>query len=888
MFFHKLCIVSLLTLNELLSYNTINGFAYAPNFITKIIASSSGLEPVGLLDIPSKDDKSEDQQDEQPAIIDTTDTTDNTATSTISSTSGPITTRFPPEPNGYLHLGHAKAVSFNFAVARMFQPDGRCHMRLDDTNPSKENQEYIDSILEDVRWIQSKTTPFQNTPPKDTEHTYNNGPWYGPVYKTSDSFQIIYDSATELIKNGDAYVDSLSAEDMREYRGTLTSPGKDSPFRNRSVEENLELFEMMREGKCKEGEHVVRAKIDMSSSNINMRDPTLFRIKHESHPSTGDDWCIYPMYDFSHPIADALEGITHSLCTLEFEDHRPFYDWVIEKLIPTGLITARPRQIEFSRLNLKYTVLSKRKLIQLVEGNYVNGWDDPRMPTLSGIRRRGSPPEALRLFCERVGISKVDSVIDVADLENCIRETMDETSRRAFAILKPLKVTISNWQGSTLEDFEVPRHPKNEEMGTRTVPFGKEIYIERSDFFDLEGPEGQANNGRKPKGFKRLLPNDKVRLRYAYVIQCDEVKRDPETNEPIELVCSLFPDTRAGVTPEGMNRVKGIIQWVEAKTAIKCKINQYDRLFKTEEPGKESGNFLDDLNPNSLEVLENAVVEPSVAIDALSVMAEQNKSDNEEVEGDKKYFSDLAYQFERSGYFALDKESTDGGLVFNRVVTLRDTFQPPGNKKGKNNAAKQGNGRNRGNGNGNNNKNKNNGAVLEDVRRVAIRAGSILSAEPHPDAESLIVCKVECDEEDDAEPRTVVAGLGGKIPLEDLVGKKVACVTNLKPARMRGIESTAMLLAATDGGDENEKVELLMIPSDVPNGELLSFDGKDSIEPDPLMKSKGALKAFERVKACLRINADGEAMFAQDGKDHKMITSNGAVSVQSLRDVIVQ
>lgn len=422
-------------------------------------------------------------------------------------------------------------------------------------------------------------------------------------------------------------------------------------------------------------------------------------------------------------------------------------------------------------------------------------------------------------------------------------------------------------------------------MGTRVIPFGKEIYIERSDFFDLEGPEGEANGGKKPKGFKRLLPGDKVRLRYAYVIQCDEVKRDPETNEPVELLCSLFPDTRAGVTPEGMKRVNGIIQWVEAKTAVKCKINQYDRLFKTEEPGKDSGDFLDDLNPDSLEVLNNAVVEPSVAIDALDVMA-QIRNKNEESSTDKAYFSELAYQFERLGYFALDQESETGKLVFNRVVTLRDTWQ----QQGGNNAQKGGkdknqNARNRGNQQAK--ANANNGEVLEDLRRVAIRAGSILSAEPHPDAENLIVCKVACDE-DDSEPRTVVAGLGGKIPLDELPNKKVACVTNLKPAKMRGIESTAMLLAATDGNGESEIVELLDIPRDVPNGELLSFDGKDSIDPDPMMKSKGALKAFDRFKANLRINDHGEAIYTEEGKEFKMQTSSGCPTVATLKNVIVQ
>jgi len=422
-------------------------------------------------------------------------------------------------------------------------------------------------------------------------------------------------------------------------------------------------------------------------------------------------------------------------------------------------------------------------------------------------------------------------------------------------------------------------------MGDRIVPFGNNLYIERSDFFDLEGPEGVANEGRKPKGFKRLLPNGTVRLKYAYVISCDEVVRDPETNEPIELKCSLFPETRAGVTPEGMKRVPGIIQWVEAKTAVKCQINQYDRLFKTDEPGKESGNFLDDLNPKSLEILEGCLVEPSVAIDCLDLMAKirENAKDEGAKDNEKMYHSELAYQFERSGYFAMDSDSTPSKPVFNRVVTLRDTWAVPKAKKGGGNKGE--NQRNR----GNKNNNTNNGAVLEDVRRVAIRAGTILEAGPHPDADSLIVCKVDCGDEDSSEPRTVVAGLGGKIPLDELVNKKIACVTNLKPAKMRGIESTAMLLAASDGAEgDDEKVELLNIPDAVPNGELLSFDGKEAPEPDAMMKSKGALKAFDRVKACLRVSEDGEAMYINEGSNHKMQSTGGAIKVSSLKDVVIQ
>lgn len=595
------------------------------------------------------------------------------------------------------------------------------------------------------------------------------------------------------------------------------------------------------------------------------------------------------MYDFSHPISDALEGITHSLCTLEFEDHRPFYDWTVEKLLPSGLIKARPRQIEFSRLNIQSTVLSKRKLIQLVEQKYVNGWDDPRMPTLSGMRRRGVPPAALRLFCERIGISKADSNIAFSVLEDCVRLEMDEVCERAFCVLKPLKITITNWENG-LEEFAVPRHPKISEMGDRVIPFGKEVFIERSDFFDLEGPEGEANGGAKPKGYKRLLPNDKVRLRYAYVIECNEVIRDPETKEPIELKCTYVPETRAGNTPEGMKRVQGIIHWVEASTGVRCKVNQYDRLFVTEEPGKESADYLKDLNPTSLEVLEDVVVEPGVADDARKTLANIEEA---AAAGKRKiYPSELAYQFERSGYFALDQESTGkDNLVFNRVVTLRDTWGAKPDDSP--------NQRSRGRGSDSGKQQKSHGGgggsgqPIEDVRRVAFRAATILEAGPHPEAESLLICKVDCgDVNDDGaiDPRTVVAGLAGKIAIEDMVGKKVVAVTNLKPAKMRGIESTAMLLAASDGKEgEDEKVELLNVPVGVPNGELLFIEGREPSEPDALMKSKGALKAFDRVKAALRADSNGEAVWEDDTKSSfKLLTTEGPVKTSTLQNTVIQ
>ena len=845
-------LVGLITIPLCLQWQ-VEGFAYAPNFITKLIAEQTGADPVGLLEIdPNENGISENalQPKMEPSIT------------------SKVTTRFPPEPNGYLHLGHAKAVSFNFQVARMF--GGKCNMRMDDTNPSKEEKEYVESILEDVRWIQSGL------------HAHGDEPWEGSVRKTSDYFDLIYDCAEALIKQGDAYVDSLSAEEMKEYRGTLTEPGMDSPFRTRSVEENLELLREMRDGKFKEGEHIVRAKIDMSSPNINMRDPTLYRIKYESHQETGDKWCIYPMYDFSHPIADAVEGITHSLCTLEFEDHRPFYDWTVEKLRAAGMLESKPQQIEFSRLNIKNTVLSKRKLIQLVEGNFVDGWDDPRMPTLSGFRRRGVPPSALRLFCERIGISKADSNIDYVVLEDCIREDMDKICPRAFAILKPLKVTLANWDVSKTEVFSIARHPKLEEMGDRTIPFGKNLFIERSDFFDLEGPEGKMNDGQVPKGWKRLLPDETVRLKFAYVIQCDEVIRDPDTEEPVELRCSYFPETRAGATPEGMKKAKGIIHWVDEKTAIKCQVNQYDRLFMTEEPGKESGDYLQDLNQNSLEVIKNVFVEPSVAIDALGVLARMHNSE------DNIYASNLSYQFERSGYFALDKASSETDLIFNRVVTLRDTWG--GEEKAPSNVEQQQQ-RSRGGGSSNGTRQSASGGadVVEDLRRPALRAVTIIDVGPHPEADSLLLLKVDCgDVGGTMEPRTVVAGLAGKIAINDLIGKKVVAVTNLKPAKMRGIESYAMLLAASDGKDENEKVELLSVPDSVPNGELISFDGKEPSEPDEMMKSKGALKVWDRVKAGLQTNSEGEAVYASEGQSFRMMTSGGPIKAASLQNAGIQ
>ena len=526
---------------------------------------------------------------------------------------GRVHTRFPPEPNGYLHLGHAKSICLNFGIAQEFS--GLCNLRFDDTNPDKEETEYIESIIKDVQWL--------------------GFDWQDRMFYASDYFQQLYDFALHLIKDNKAYVDSLSADEIREYRGTLTAPGKDSPYRNRSIEENLDLFARMRSGEFAEGEHVLRAKIDMAAPNINLRDPTIYRIKHTEHHRTGDAWNIYPMYDYTHCISDALEQITHSLCTLEFEDHRPLYDWFLDQLP----VPSHPQQIEFARLNLSYTVLSKRKLNQLVQEQHVEGWDDPRMPTLSGIRRRGYPAEALREFCERIGITKSDTVIDVGVLEHAVREELDKTSPRLMGVLDPLKITITNYPENETEWIEAPNHPHTD-MGTRKIPFSNVVYIDRDDFRE------QAN-----KKYFRLKPGKEVRLRYAYVIRCDEIIKNDE-GEITELLCSYDPESAGGKTSDG-RKVKGIIHWVAQNTAVCAEVRLYDRLFHIEAPESGEGEWLDHLNPDS-KVTVNAVIEPSI-----------NESEH-----------DGCYQFERVGYFCLDdRDSQPDQLIFNRTIGLRDTWE---------------------------------------------------------------------------------------------------------------------------------------------------------------------------------------------------------------------
>ena len=525
-----------------------------------------------------------------------------------------IVTRFPPEPNGYLHIGHAKSICLNFGLAREF--GGVCHLRFDDTNPAKEEQEYIDAIKADVEWL-----GFE---------------WGGDVRYASDYFDQLHAWAIELIKAGKAYVCELTPEQAREYRGSLTEPGKNSPFRERSVEENLDQFQRMTAGEFADGAKVLRAKIDMAAPNMNLRDPILYRIRHAHHHQTGDKWCVYPSYDFTHGQSDAIEGITHSICTLEFEDHRPLYEWFLDNLP----VPAHPRQYEFARLNLNYTVTSKRKLKQLVDEKHVDGWDDPRMSTLSAFRRRGYTPAAIREFCERIGVTRSDGVVDMGVLEFCIRDDLDANAPRAMCVLKPLKVTITNYPEGQAEELRLPRHPK-QDMGERVLPFEREIYIDREDF--MIDP---------PKGYKRLEPGGEVRLRGSYVIRADEAVTDADGNI-VELLCSYDPDT-LGKNPEG-RKVKGVIHWVPASSSIECEVRLYDRLFNAANPdrGEEGTTFLDNINPNSLQVLTGCRAEPSLAEATL----------------------DDRFQFEREGYFCVDsRDSRPDAMVFNRTVTLRDSW----------------------------------------------------------------------------------------------------------------------------------------------------------------------------------------------------------------------
>ncbi len=528
---------------------------------------------------------------------------------------GRVATRFPPEPNGYPHIGHAKSVCLNFGIAAQY--GGACNLRLDDTDPSGENMEYVESIIRDVKWL--------------------GFDWGDRLYYASDYYEKLYQYALQLIRKDLAYVCDLNADEIREYRGTLTQPGKESPFRNRSIEENLDLFERMRAGQFADGSRVLRAKIDMASPNVTMRDPIMYRIKKESHYRTGDAWCIYPMYDFAHCLSDFIEGITHSICTLEFENNRPLYDWFLDQLVEGP----RPRQIEFARLNLSYTVMSKRKLLELVESGVVAGWDDPQMPTLSGMRRRGFTPEAIRKFCEKIGVSKNDSLIDMALLENCVRDDLNEKAPRVMAVLRPLRVVIDNYPEEQVEMFDCPYHPKNAEMGSRKAPFSRELFIEQEDFMEVP-----------PKKFFRLAPGREVRLRYGYFIKCVGVVKDPGTGEVVEVRCTYDPETRSGFAPDG-RKVEATLHWVSAAHAVPAEVRLYDRLFRVPDALSEEGDFTAYLNPKSLETLKSCRLEPSLA---------------DAAPGDR-------FQFERLGYFCVDSgDSSEKAPVFNRTMTLRDAW----------------------------------------------------------------------------------------------------------------------------------------------------------------------------------------------------------------------
>ena len=654
---------------------------------------------------------------------------------------GRVHTRFPPEPNGYLHMGHAKSICLNFGVAKEF--GGLCNLRFDDTNPTKEEEEYVASIKEDVRWL--------------------GFDWEDRLYYASDYFGQLYEYALQLIRDGKAYVCDLGPDEIRAYRGTLTEPGRDSPYRNRSVEENLELFERMRGGEFKDGDCVLRAKIDMASPNLNLRDPVLYRVLHAPHQRTGNKWCIYPMYDFTHGQSDSIEGITHSLCTLEFEDHRPLYDWFIREL----KIFA-PRQIEFARLNLSYTIMSKRKLLQLVRGGHVTGWNDPRMPTLSGMRRRGYTAEAIRDFCERIGVAKKESMVDIGLLQHCLREDLNQRARRVMAVLHPLRVVIDNYPEEQVEYLEAENNPEDPAMGSRQVPFSRVLYIEEEDF--REDP---------PKKYFRLAPGREVRLKHGYYIRCDRVAKDEKSGKIIELHCTYDPETRGGWSQDG-RLVKGTLHWVSAAHAIEAEVRLYDHLFVTPNPAdaKEGGDFTSFLNPKSIETIPSCKIEPSLAAAAPGAH----------------------FQFLRLGYFCVDSvDSTPGRPVINRTVTLRDTWakiektQPErvipdkAPKAGDRKEAKP--------------MTPKSDIVspvdeeitIDDFSRIDLRVGLVREAALVEGAKKLIRLMVDLGE---GQLRQVFSGIrSAYADPAVLVGKNVIVVANLKPRQMKFGLSEGMVLA---------------------------------------------------------------------------------------------
>ena len=645
---------------------------------------------------------------------------------------GRVHTRFPPEPNGYLHIGHAKAICIDFGIAAKF--GGLCNLRFDDTNPAKEDAEYVESIMQDVRWL-----------------GYD---WDDRMYYASDYFDRLYEYAVELIRRGKAYVCDQSPEEMRQFRGTLTEPGRESPWRNRSIEENLDLFARMKAGEFADGEKTLRAKIDMASPNLNMRDPVIYRILRAPHHRTGEKWCIYPMYDFTHCLSDSIERITHSICTLEFEDHRPLYDWFLD-----ALEVYHPRQVEFARLNLTYTVMSKRMLLMLVRQKLVSGWDDPRMPTISGMRRRGYTPESIRNFCERIGVAKNDSMVDVGLLEFCVREDLNRKAPRRMAVLNPLKIVIENYPEKSTEEFEIPNHPDDPSMGSRKVPFSRTVYIERDDF--MEDP---------PAKFFRLAPGREVRLRGAYFITCTRVVKNEKTGEITELVCTYDPATRGGDAPDG-RKVKGTLHWVSADHSFEASVRLYDRLFTVPDPSgdSEGRDFTEFLNPASLVVLQSCRLEPSL----------------------KDSRPGEIFQFERQGYFCVDtKDSAEGAPMFNRTVTLRDSWaklEKDGNTEKAQAPATRPAPK----------KEDSPRITLDDFTRVDLRVGLVREVSLVEGSSKLLKLMVDVGED---RLRQIFAGVRSAYQEpDDLLGKKVVVVANLKERDMRFGRSEGMILAAGEG-----------------------------------------------------------------------------------------
>eukprot|EP00471_Norrisiella_sphaerica_P014272 CAMPEP_0184495716 /NCGR_PEP_ID=MMETSP0113_2-20130426/32135_1 /TAXON_ID=91329 /ORGANISM="Norrisiella sphaerica, Strain BC52" /LENGTH=783 /DNA_ID=CAMNT_0026882029 /DNA_START=246 /DNA_END=2597 /DNA_ORIENTATION=+ len=721
-------------------------------------------------------------------------------------TGGRIATRFPPEPNGYLHIGHAKSICLNFGLAQEYK--GTCNLRFDDTNPLTEDVEYVNSIINDVKWLGFEPTS---------------------ILYTSDYFERLYELAVKLIEQGDAFVDTSTEEEIREMRGSVKTPGTESKCRAQSVKENLELFEKMRNGEFEDGEAVLRAKIDMASPNMLLRDPVIYRIKKSPpHHRTEKKWCIYPMYDFAHPLSDAIEDITHSICTLEFDVHRPLYDWLVDKLFDGP----RPHQYEMGRLNLDYTLTSKRKLLKLVEQGKVSGWDDPRMPTIAGIRRKGIPPGAIRRFCKMVGVSRSESRVEMDMLEAAIREELNTITPRTMAVLDPLKVTITNWPEDKVETLSAPLFPdtlEKTEIGSpnRDIPFTRELYIEKADF--MLNP---------PKKYFRLKPGGEVRLRYGYIIKCDEVITDPDTNGVIELKCTYDPETKSG-TGTSTKKVKGTIHWVSATEGKPVKVNLYEPMLKVPNPDEtlaqdENLDIMDLLNPTSLRKTQG-FVEPYV---------------HESLEKDEE--NDVSrFQFERQGFFAHDKmaSSLEGDVILNRIVGLRDTWAKMlGNQAGR---------QQRGSGRRERDEAKHSDAEKEISLNdaVVLQVGEILEAWPHPDADKLICLKVNVGDEDG--PRTIVSGIREHYQEGDLSGKQVVVVSNLKPSKIRGMESKGMILAASD--KESAKLELLRPPQGAKAGDRVSTAEGGNL-PSPDLKSPSN-KMWKKLAAKLSVDAEGVARF---------------------------